>query len=83
MPKLSRHNKKAKKSVQDKDDKTEMKDERERRHSGSTDKDTKIAVQVVFVAKESVDTTLLCTLEGAGQISLDIGQFNVLMNFVQ
>ena len=36
MPKLSKH-KKAKKFVQDKDDKTEMKDERERRHSGSTD----------------------------------------------
>ena len=42
--------------------------------------ETKIAVQVaVSVAKESVDTTL----EGAGQISLDIGQFNTMMNFVQ
>ena len=82
MPKSSK-DKKAKKSVQDKDDKTEMKDERERRHSGRKDKDTKIAVQAVSVAKESVDTTSLHTLEGAGQISLDIGQFNALMNFVQ
>ena len=43
-----------------------MKDERERRHSGRKDKDTKIAVQAVYVAKESVDTTSLHTLEGAG-----------------
>ena len=36
-----------------------MKDERERRYSGRKDKDTKIAVQAVSAAKESVDTTSL------------------------
>ena len=67
----------------DKDDKTKTKDKRERRHSGSTDKDSKIAVQAGSEAKVSVYTTLLCTLEGAGHVSLDLGQFNALMNFIQ
>ena len=81
-PKSSKHHKT---SSANKEHKLKIKDDKEKKVSDNKDMEVekKEVLQAGSEAQISLDTAGLCTVEAGGHISLDITQFNALMNFVQ
>ena len=90
-PKVAKHHKTASAHKESKD-KSKIKDEKDIKlvkSSEEKDKDIKIGTeqciqpQLQQALSFSADTTGLRTVQAGGQITLDLTQFNALMNFVQ
>ena len=81
-PKSSKHHKT---SSADKEHKLKIRDNKEKKISENKDTDVekKEVLQAGSEPQISFDSAGLHTVEAGGHISLDITQFNALMNFVQ